>query len=115
MKRDSCGRFSAKKTADTNKPTDSRAGKRFDFGGALALLRGGLKVARAGWNGKGMFLYYVPGSKFAVNRAPLLGFYPDGTQIQYRPHIDMKAADGSCVPWIASQTDMLADDWQIVE
>lgn len=84
------------------------------FGGALAALKAGGKVTRVGWNGKGMFLYLVPGSTFQVNRAPLLGIYPDGTQINYLPHIDMRTADGSCVPWPASQTDLLAEDWSVV-
>jgi hypothetical protein len=81
------------------------------FSNALCRLKAGLKVARTGWNGKGMFLYLVSGSQFNVNRAPLLGIYPEGTTIDYRSHIDMKTADGSCVPWVASQTDLLADDW----
>lgn len=85
-----------------------------DFGQAVQELKQGKKVARQGWNGKGMFIYLVPGSNFAVNRPPLLGIYPEGTIIDYRAHIDMKTADGSCVPWVASQTDILADDWAIV-
>lgn len=84
------------------------------FGDALSMLKAGLKVARAGWNGKGMFLFLVPGSTFKVNRAPLLGIYPEGTEINYCPHIDMKTADGKIVPWLASQTDVLADDWVAV-
>ena len=85
-----------------------------DFGAALYELRLGQKVARSGWNGKGMFIFLVPGSTFEVNRPPLLGIYPEGTEITYRPHIDMKDAEGKVVPWLASQTDMLADDWEIV-
>ena len=87
----------------------------FGFGKALKLLLGGYKVARQGWNGKGMFLYYVPGSTFKVNRPPLLGIYPEGTEIQYHAHIDMKTAQGYCVPWLASQLDILALDWVLVE
>jgi hypothetical protein len=82
-----------------------------NFGEALVALKQGLKVEREGWNGKGMFIYLVPGSTFNVNRPPLLGIYPEGTPIVYRPHIDMRTADGSCVPWLASQTDILANDW----
>lgn len=74
----------------------------------------GVKAQRAGWNGKGMFIFLVPGSNFVVNRAPLLGIYPEGTEIKYHPHVDMKTAEGTVVPWICSQTDMLADDWQLV-
>ena len=86
-----------------------------DFGMAIAAMKKGMKVARSGWNGKGMFLFLVPGSTFKVNRAPLLGIYPEGTEINYCPHIDMKTADEKVVPWLASQTDVLAEDWQIVE
>jgi len=85
------------------------------FGHAVVALKEGCRVARAGWNGKGMFLFLVPGSIFRVNRPPLLGIYPEGTEISYCPHIDMKTVDGKVVPWIASQSDILADDWQIVE
>lgn len=85
-----------------------------DFGQALEVLKNNNLVARQGWNGKGMFLYLVPGSTVTVNKEPLLGIYDEGTKVNYRPHIDMKTADGSCVPWVASQTDILADDWEYV-
>lgn len=81
------------------------------FGEALELIKAGKKAARAGWNGKGMFVFLVPGSVFKVNRSPLLGIYPEGTEIRYHAHIDMKTADGQVVPWLASQTDVLAEDW----
>jgi len=85
-----------------------------NFGYVLELLKEGQKVQRKGWNGKGMFIFLVPGSTFKVNRAPLLGIYPEGTEITYCPHIDMKTADGSIVPWLASQTDVLAEDWKLL-
>ena len=84
------------------------------FGQAIEAMKKGQRVARAGWNGKGMFLFLVPGSTFQVSRPPLLGIYPEGTTVNYCPHIDMKTADDKVVPWLASQTDMLADDWCIV-
>lgn len=86
----------------------------FNFGEALAQLKIGKKVARSGWNGKGMFIFLVQGSQFEVNRPPLLGIYPAGTIINYHAHIDMRTADGTIVPWIASQTDILANDWEEV-
>ena len=85
------------------------------FSEALEALKNGKKVGRIGWNGKGMFLFIVPGSHFTVNRLPLLGIYPEGTGIDYRSHIDMKTAQDDIVPWVASQTDLLADDWQVVD
>ena len=87
----------------------------FDFSEALLLLKDGHKMARAGWNGKGMFIFRVPGSVFRVNRLPLLGVFQEGTEVHYHAHIDMKTTDGQIVPWLASQTDLLAEDWQTVK
>ena len=85
-----------------------------NFGKAIEELELGNKVARKGWNGKGMFLFLVPGSTFTVNSPPLLGIYPEGKEINYLPHIYMKTATGEIVPWLASQTDMLAKDWEVL-
>jgi hypothetical protein len=85
------------------------------IGWAIKQLRNGDKVQRAGWNGKGMFLFLVAGSTFTVNRAPLNTIYPEGTEINYNPHIDIKSVDGKITPWVASQTDLLAEDWSVVE
>lgn len=86
-----------------------------DFSAALREVLAGNKVAREGWNGKGMFIFYVPGSTFQVNRPPLLGIYPEGTTINYHAHVDMKTATGEIVPWLCNQTDMLAEDWAVVK
>lgn len=85
-----------------------------NFGQAIEHLKSGRKVARSGWNGKDMFLFLVPGSTFKVNRPPLLGIYGEGTEIEYHAHIDMKTAQGYVVPWLASQADMLSEDWVLV-
>ena len=84
------------------------------FGLAIKAAKRGKKIARAGWNGKGMFLFMVdvsdfwtPADLFCV--ADLQG---DLTQ----PCMAMKTADDRfCIGWLASQADMLADDWYIVE
>lgn len=86
-----------------------------NFSQALDLLKQGKKLARSGWNGRGMFVFMVPGSQFKVNRAPLLGIYPEGTDITYRPHLDMKLADGTICTWLAAQPDIFAEDWVVVE
>ena len=86
-----------------------------NFSEALVEIKNGKRVSREGWNGKGMFVFLVPGSIFKVNRAPLLGIYPEGTEIKYHAHVDMKTADNQVVPWLVSQTDLLADDWGVVE
>ena len=89
-----------------------------DFGMALVALKRGEAVARAGWNGKGMFLTLQNGSEATGNmmrNGNAKTFYVNGS-VRICPHIDMKAADGSyVVGWLASQTDMLAEDWCIVK
>jgi len=84
------------------------------FGDAVELAKQGYKLQREGWNGKGMFIFLVPGSHFKVNRPPLLGIYEEGTEIDYSPHLDMKTASGEIVPWLASQSDVLSEDWCIL-
>lgn len=85
-------------------------GEDFGFGSALDLLREGKRVGRREWkNARCVFL--VNGSQFQVNRAPLLGIFPEGTEITYRPHIDMIGADGSVGTWSPSMVDILALDW----
>jgi hypothetical protein len=85
-----------------------------NFSEALELIKQGKKLARENWNGKDMFIFLVQGSEFVVNRRPLTEFYPEGTKIKYHAHIDMKTAQGYIVPWLASQADLLTDDWIIV-
>lgn len=90
----------------------------FDFGMALEALKRGKAVSRKGWNGKGMFLTLQNGSEVEGNNMrnePAKKYYGD-CKAKICPHIDMKAADGSyVVGWLASQTDMLAEDWDIID
>ena len=86
-----------------------------DFSTALAWLRAGKKLSRSGWNGKNLFVYLVDGSQFTVNRPPLNSIYPEGTVINYAPHIDIATPEGSCSVWAPSMGDVLAYDWEIVE
>ncbi len=89
----------------------------FSFGGAVEILKKGARVARAGWNGKGMFLYYVPENKYPASRnehGTMVGVF-ENDMVPYGAYIAMKTAQNNVVPWLASQTDVLAEDWQIVE
>lgn len=85
-----------------------------DFSNALYELKAGKRVSRSGWNGKNMFIFLVPGSTFYVNREPLLSILGEGTSVNYHGHVDMKTADGMIVPWLCSQTDLLAEDWGVL-
>lgn len=88
-----------------------------DFGWALKKLRYGHKVARESWNGKGMFLILVGATMGAELRegSPYHRAL-NKTNVTIMPHIDMYTAQGTMQPgWLASQSDMLASDWEIVE
>ena len=76
-----------------------------DFGAALAALNQGRRVARAGWNGKGMYLFYVAGWTYTNGK---------NDNMPCLPFIAMKTADDKVVPWLASQTDTLSNDWIIL-
>lgn len=93
----------------------------FDFGAALDELRQGLRVRRAGWNGKGMWLVLVIAENCAVSIGrPQQALYGKAFTGHDESHfltswIGMKTADDKFVPWLASQTDLLAEDWEIAE
>lgn len=86
------------------------------IGWAVAAMRArGCRVARRGWNGKGMYLVYQKGYPDGIpinaNTASATGL-PEGTVCKFLPYIMMRTADGSFVPWLCSQTDLLAADWE---
>lgn len=98
---------------------------KYTFGDAIAALKQGKTVARAGWNGKGMFLFINRGSadfSGGVSLKEIDGVSPDlfdegdiGT-VARLPNINMRAASGATVTgWLASQTDILAEDWIIID
>lgn len=94
-----------------------RACDAMSFGLAIEALKKGHKVARRGWNGKSMFLYYVPAASYPAQRntfGTMVGVFPDD-MVPYCAYIAMKTAQDNVVPWLASQTDMLSDDWEIVQ
>ena len=94
------------------------------FGEALDRLKAGDRIARRGWNGKGMWLSLsgplegrrIPYDKFwSANNAAYAHGLPD-REANVLPCITMKTADGSILMgWLASQTDLLSEDWVIVE
>jgi hypothetical protein len=79
---------------------------------------GRLRVRRAGWNGKGMFIVYQAGYPDGIpinkNTAEATGL-PEGEVHRFLPYIMMCTAQGDFVPWLCSQTDLLATDWELAE
>ena len=89
------------------------------FGQALEAMRAGKCVARTGWNGKGMYLWLLPAASVKAEwcREPHLKRVAEacGGEIEAECSVRMMTADKKVVTgWLASQTDMFADDWQIV-
>ncbi len=88
------------------------------FGKAIKELKAGRAVSRKGWSGKGMFIYMTQGT--IINRSQLRGaadalIPTDSDSISIGGHIDMYTAQGTIiVGWLASQSDMLAEDWRVV-
>lgn len=70
----------------------------FDFGEAVRRLKQGQRVSRAGWNGKGMWL--------ELQR-------PDAHSKMTLPYVYLRTAQGDLVPWVASQPDVLGEDWML--
>ena len=85
------------------------------FGLAIEALKKGLKASRTGWNGKGMFVYLVGADSYPVKTEAAKSHFGPNSLVPYRAYIAMKTVDNDVVPWVASQTDMLAEDWSIVE
>lgn len=87
-----------------------------NFGNALNELKHGAKVCREGWNGKGMFIIYQKGYPDGIpankNTAEAYGI-PEGSLFRVQPYLQIRCADGSHQMWVASQSDMLAEDWCI--
>jgi hypothetical protein len=112
---------------NVNGPTDPN--KNLSFGKAIDAAKDGKLIARSGWNGKGMFVFMRPSDhlepSFIIEKVKslpqafkntLIGVtFREGETIKFGSYLCMKAADNSIVNgWLASQTDMLANDWEIV-
>lgn len=102
------------------RPTKDASETGEGIGRAIHALKEGKRVARAGWNGKDMWLSLTPGQK----KVPAESFWSPhnvvfarrqpGEFAEVLPYITMKTADDKIVPWLASQTDILAEDWEVL-
>lgn len=88
--------------------------KLLTFSGALVELKQGFRLQRAGWNGKGMFIYMVPAAEYPAQRGAAKRWAGEDAMVPYGAYLAMKTVDGTVVPWLASQTDILAEDWSIL-
>lgn len=94
-------------------PSQMPLSKDYSFGVVLILLKEGKKMARSGWNGKGMFIYYVPASRFkSLTEVAIKEF---GEYVDYNEYIAIKNVNGTVSTWVPSINDCFANDWQIVD
>lgn len=102
---------------ETYERDETAYGTNMDFGQVLDVLRDGAKATRTGWNGKGMWIALSPGFQLPANDVYSYAVAEDiGTGMgTFRPYIMLKTIDGEYVPWVASHTDLLAEDWRIAE
>jgi hypothetical protein len=84
-----------------------------NFGHALEMLHHGHSVCRAGWNGKGMFIYLVPAAA-AYPAQTLVAKAVFGEMVPYNAYLALKGVDGTVSTWVPSISDVLANDWSIV-
>lgn len=86
----------------------------FDFGEAIRQLKAGVRVARAGWNGKGQFVYLVPPASYAVQTGAAKAHFGEGSMVPYNAYLALKTVDETVSTWAPSVSDCLAEDWAAV-
>lgn len=84
-----------------------------NFGEALEAVKQGKKIAREGWNGKGMFVYYIPANSYSACTDVAKEEF--GEMVKYNPYFAIKTVNGTVSTWAPSVNDCLAEDWRIVE
>jgi hypothetical protein len=99
------GGYSTKDLADMN--------AEFGFDFAICLLKEGEKIARKGWNGKGMFVYYVPANSYPTTTAIAKSEF--GEVAHYNPYLAIRTVQGPVSTWVPSINDCLANDWMIIK
>lgn len=87
----------------------------FSFGAVLPRLKDGERIARRGWNGKGMFVYYVPAASYPVQTGAAKAHFGEGSLVPYRAYLALKTADDDVATWAPSCSDVLADDWFVLD
>jgi hypothetical protein len=85
-----------------------------DFGEALDAVRDGLAVYRTGWNANGQYVYLVPAASYPPQTDVAKAEF-GGEDVPYGAYLAIKTVQHNVVPWLASQTDLLAEDWQVIK
>jgi hypothetical protein len=88
---------------------------RGDFGFALAWLKAGARVARAGWNGKHMFVYLVPAASYSAQTGAAKAFFGENGMVPYNAYLALKGVNDTVSTWAPSGSDALAEDWYMID
>ena len=99
-----------KQFEDAYRPCDAMT-----FGLAIEALKKGKRMARAGWNGKGMFVYLVPANSYPAQTGAAKAHFGEGAMVPYNAYMAIKNVDETVSTWVPSVNDCLAEDWVIVE
>lgn len=83
-----------------------------DFGRAVSAIKAGYAIRRRGWNGKGMFVYYVPPGAYPARTGIAVEYYGD-QPVPYNAYMAIKNVDDSVSTWVPSVNDVLSEDWEI--
>lgn len=86
-----------------------------NFGQAIEALKNSKKVARKCWNGKGMFVYYVPAGNFKSYTEIGKSIADKDDLVHYNPYFAIKNVNSTVSTWVPSINDCLAEDWYVVE
>jgi hypothetical protein len=84
-----------------------------NFSFALEHVKQGDKIARYGWNGKGMFVYYIPAASYPAQTDVAKETF--GDMVKYNAYLAIKTVNGTVSTWVPSINDVLADDWEVIE
>jgi hypothetical protein len=82
-----------------------------NFGQAVEAVKLGSKIAREGWNGKGMFVYYVPENKYPFSTEVGKTLADEEGKVSYNAYLAIKNVNGTISTWVPSINDVLAEDW----
>jgi hypothetical protein len=85
-----------------------------NFGDAILKMKSGEKLQRAGWNGKGMFVYLVPAASYPAQTGAAKQYFGESSLVPYNAYFAIKNVNETVSTWVPSVNDCLADDWLVV-
>lgn len=98
---------------DASDPFDPYKEEVMNFGQAVELLKAGKRVSRAGWNGRGMFVYHVPAASYPAQTGVAKEFFGEDAMVPYAAYLAIKNVNGTVSTWVPSVNDVLAEDWEV--